>query len=245
MAQGDPNFPLTTQDRTYSFAATVLDAAGITTPTSATATAYGSVDAITLGNAGAGYTFPTVSIDYPDGPDGVQATAHVVCVEPNCDNGGDPVTIDSVVVDNPGSGYSTAPGIAILNGTQFDPINLADGGSAATASATLEISSIVVDNPGDGYVSAPAVTINDPDGSGATATATVNGGSITGLTLDAPGSGYLTEGIKKFEDELPRDLHPGGRLPDRAPAPSTCPSASRWRRPTPTTRAPRSRPTST
>ncbi len=110
-----------------------------------------------------------------------------------------------MVVDNAGSGYSTAPGIAILNGTQFDPINLADGGSAATATSTLKISSIVVDDPGDGYATAPTVSITDATGSGAgaTATATVNTGSITGLTLDAPGSGYVTPGIKKFEDQLP------------------------------------------
>ena len=31
----------------------------------------------------------------------------------------------------------------------------------------------------------------------------MNTGSVTGLTLDTPGSGYITAGIKKFEDELP------------------------------------------
>ena len=112
---GGPDYPVVTRDRTYSFAATVLDASGRWRPRRPRrATAYGGVDAITLDNPGAGYTFPTVSIDFPDGPDGVQATAHVVCDQPNCNNNGNPVTIASVVVDNPGSGYSTAPGIAIL-----------------------------------------------------------------------------------------------------------------------------------
>ena len=43
---------------------------------------------------------------------------------PNCAPGGgrerSPIT--GVIVDEPGSGYSTAPGVAILNGTQLDPV---------------------------------------------------------------------------------------------------------------------------
>ena len=139
---------------------------GVTPLTAAKATAYGSIDAITLANAGSGYSFPTVDIDFPDGPDGVQATAHAVCVEPDpCAPAADgaTVTITGIVVDNPGSGYSTAPNVVIRNGTLADPVNPPDGFVAATASATLAISSIVVDDPGDGYVSAPTVTINDPN----------------------------------------------------------------------------------
>ena len=73
--------------------------------------------------AGTGYSFPTVDIDYPDGPDGVQATAHAVCVEANCApaTDGATVTITDIVVDNPGSGYSTAPNVVIRDGTLADP----------------------------------------------------------------------------------------------------------------------------
>ena len=52
----------------------MLDASGVTPLTEAKATAYGSIKTITLDNAGSGYSFPTVDIDYPDAPDGVQAT---------------------------------------------------------------------------------------------------------------------------------------------------------------------------
>ena len=204
VALGGAGFPILTQTRTYSFAATVLDASGVTPLTEAKATAYGSIKTITLDNAGSGYSFPTVDIDYPDAPDGVQASAHAVCVEANCApaTNGATVTITDIVVDNPGSGYSAAPNVVLRDGTLADPI--VNGGTGATASAGLEISSIVVDNPGDGYITAPTVTITDPTGSGATATATVNAGSITGLTLDTAGSGYITDkGIKKFQDALP------------------------------------------
>ena len=96
--------------------------------TNATATAFGGVDAVTLVDAGSGYTFPTVDFDLPDDPNGVQASAHATF---------DTTTgaITAVVVDNPGSGYSSVPSVVIRDGTLFDPIN--NGGSGATATATL------------------------------------------------------------------------------------------------------------
>ncbi len=174
----------------------------------ATATAYGEVDALVLTNVGSGYHVPTVSFDLPDGPNGTRPTAHVVCVEANCSNpnpDGTPgvVTITGIVLDTPGSGYSSAPGVAILDGTQFDPIR--PGGQNATVVATLKVTSVTVDNPGSGYTTA-SVTFSDAagTGSGADATATVEVGAITGITVTNPGSGYLTgNGIKKFTDPLP------------------------------------------
>ncbi len=60
-----------------------------------------------------------------------------------------------------------------------------------------------MDDPGDGYVSAPTVTIGGANTAPASATAAVNAGAVNGLTLTAGGSGYITPGIKKFEDALP------------------------------------------
>jgi len=191
---GDPIYPLYSQDRTYSFSASVIDTSAVAPLTNATATAYGGVDVVALVNPGSGYTFPTVDFDLPDDPNGVQAKAHALF-----DANG---SITSIVVDNPGSGYLNAPAVVIRDGTLFDPIN--NGGSGATATATLSISAITLDTFGSGYTSAPMVTINDPTGSNAVATATVNAGAITSINLTAPGSGYLTQGgIKKFQDGLP------------------------------------------
>jgi FtsP/CotA-like multicopper oxidase with cupredoxin domain len=168
----------------------------------ATGTAFGSVDLITLGNAGAGYTVPTVSIDFPDDPAGTQATAHVTCVETDCNGNGSPVTITGVVVDNHGSGYSAAPGVSILDGTLFDPVI---GGTGATATATIDVTSVVLDTFGAGYTSAPDVAITDATGSGAgaTASASTDVGAVSALTLVNGGSGYLQPGIRKFVDGLP------------------------------------------
>lgn len=172
--------------------------------TGATATAYGGVAAVTVSDVGSGYTMPTVNFDLPDAPNGVQAEGKVTCQETDCTpaNVGDPVHITGVDVTQAGSGYTTAPGVSIINGTQFDPIPLADGGHEAVAKATMTITSIVVDNAGTGYSKAD-VAISDPTGTGATATATLQDGVISAITVKKGGTGYISGGIKKFVDTLP------------------------------------------
>ena len=177
--------------------------------TGATATAYGGVDAVVLGDPGIGYSFPTVDFDLPDDPNGVQARGHVLCATVDCipANPGDPITIIGVQVDNPGSGYTTAPNVVIRDGTLFDPINPTCGiHRSATATATLSISAVTVNTYGAGYTSAPSVAIIDQTGtgSGATATAFTDVGGVTAINLTAAGSGYVTAGgIQKFTDPLP------------------------------------------
>jgi FtsP/CotA-like multicopper oxidase with cupredoxin domain len=224
VAAGDPNYPVLSTTRTYSFGATVRDASGAVPLTAATATAYGSVDKAAFEASlvpGFGYTMPTIDFDMPDGPNGVQAKAHVASTalgDPV--DGLDPTTgqITAIVLDEPGSGYSKAPNVVIRDGTLQDPLI---GGSGASATATLNITSIVVDTPGDGYVSAPTVAIIDSTGSGASATATVSAGAITAINLTAGGSGYITGGgIKKFVDPLPGLCVPGANCPDWAANPA-------------------------
>jgi len=158
----------------------------------AAATAYGGVEGVFLANGGSGYTMPTVEFDLPDGPNGVQAKGHA-----EMDANG---RITAVIVDSPGSGYSFAPGVAIHNGTLFDPIA---GATLAQATTTLFIQSIGVDAFGSNYINPPAVTISDPTGTGATATAVLDNGIISAITILKPGSGYLIPGMRKFVDTLP------------------------------------------
>ncbi len=195
----------------------------------ATATAYGGIDSLVLGNPGSGYTMPTVDFDMPDDPNGVLAKAHATL---------DPGTgaITALVIDNPGSGYASAPNVVIRDGTIWAPINhrAADAAVArsqaiqadrdgrlsgtgvnslgpavlanATATATLSIASATVTTFGAGYTSVPTVTISDltGTGAGASATAVTDIGAITAISLTAAGSGYVTTGgIKKFQDGLP------------------------------------------
>ena len=163
--------------------------------TDATATAYGGVDAVALTNAGTGYTAPTIDFDMPNDPAGTQARGHVTW-----DANG---AITAVIVDTPGTGYSSAPGVIIRDGTVANPIN---GGAGASATATINVLSVGVDTVGAGYTSAPSVAITDAtgSGSGATATAAIDTGLISAINVTAPGTGYITSGgIKKFQDNLP------------------------------------------
>ena len=183
---------------------------GITDSTgqNAAATGYGGVDAVTVTAGGDGYTNPTVDFDLPDWEEGVAPVAHAVCdalPDQQCGGEGRPGIITAIIVDQPGSGYATAPHIVIRNGTIFDPILV---GGGATATSTLTVQNVVVDAGGSDYSSTPTVSITDPSGDGedvtATATATTDFGTISGIQITNAGSGYLTAGgIKKFQDSLP------------------------------------------
>ena len=88
------------------------------------------------------------------------------------------------------SGTSSTPAM------QFrDPNNLAniiDGiYIEEVPSSTNGVESISVLNPGFGYQVPPTVTIMG-DGTGATATAVISGGTIQSITVDNPGSGYTS-----------------------------------------------------
>lgn len=198
----------------YTAPQVIISGGGVTANNSATATAYGSVDAIQVTSGGVGYTRPTVSVDLPDDPNGVLARARAVCdrdpVAP-CGTVG-PGTITSIIVTSPGgSGYSVAPGITIRDGTIEDPVRNRPG-SGATAKATLTINKIVLNTYGNRYRTVPTVAITDTPpggiGTGATATASINKGSLTGIYLTNNGSGYITKGIKKFVDTLPMLCNP-------------------------------------
>jgi len=55
---------------------------------------------------------------------------------------------------------------------------------------SLANSDIVITNDGAGYSSAPSVTISGGSGTGATATATLDGATVSAITVTAGGSGY-------------------------------------------------------
>jgi hypothetical protein len=132
----------------------------------------------TVSNVGTGYTFaPAV---YLVGGGGTGATATAVMF-----NG----SVAEVIITNPGFGYMSAPSILIAP---------PDGVSAtqATAYITLQnesVSSILLSNLGSGYgTTSPPVTILGGGGVGAKAAALVIHGSVVGITITAPGTGYTS-----------------------------------------------------
>lgn len=190
----------------------------------AVATASGGVDAVTITDGGSGYTMPTVDFDLPDDPNGTVAKGHVDPADLAADG-----SVTKVTVDDPGSGYTSAPGVAIHNGTLADPI---PGATEAKVSSSLKLVALTVDTIGSGYTGTPDVTITDPTGkggAGAAANAVTDAGAISGIKVINPGAGYLSVGMKKFQDELPITCDPradGTGCPDVAQlqAPSTKPS---------------------
>jgi FtsP/CotA-like multicopper oxidase with cupredoxin domain len=164
--------------------------------------ASGSVDVVKITDGGTGYaTQPTVEFSLPDLASGSQATG-VATMNPAG-------VITSVEVIDPGSGYTSAPTVVIKDAGVVNP-------TAATVVATLKVTQIdvIADSGlppvtgGTGFTSTPSIVITDAAqggvGTGATAEATLAAqGAVTGIVMGAHGAGYITPGIKKFQDTLP------------------------------------------
>ena len=245
---------VTTPGVGYTKPTVVIDAPPVVPGnTTATATAFGGVDGLTITNLALvdGYHLPTVSFDMPDDPNGTIAEGKVICDSmstdpvPVCVNPipdpNDPtktilgvVHITGIEITNPGSGYSSAPNAAILDGTQFEPApkqSLDPDLVPATVASTISVDYVTVDTFGSGYTSVPGVAINNPAAdppptADAVATATTTVGAITDFTILVPGSGYITAGgIKKFQDDLPGLCDPTGANAPACPDWTTTPTA--------------------
>jgi hypothetical protein len=95
-------------------------------------------------------------------------------------------SVQSVLLINPGSGYTVAPGVRFIGG----------GGSGAAATASIGtgiIGPITVTNAGSGYTTAPTITFTGIASVSAAATAVVStAGSITAIRITNSGLGYTT-----------------------------------------------------
>ena len=175
----------------FTTPAVTLTGGNPTTP--AAATASGGVDNVTVNTGGVYNVQPLVVFSQPNLAGGVQATGTATMVSG---------VVTAVDVVAPGSGYTSAPTVTIWDGAIG---TLAPTPAAATA--TIGIGQIDVTTGGAGYDSAPTVDITDSGGTAsvpASATASVAvKGAVTGITVNNPGAGYLTPGLKKFVDTLP------------------------------------------
>jgi hypothetical protein len=97
---------------------------------------------------------------------GSQTTAQVIVT--NYEGG----VVRDILIDDPGSGYATAPGITI---------GAPPSGVQATATCTItngQIASVTITNPGSGYYTAPTVSFTGAPTGGTTATAQGNAARI-------------------------------------------------------------------
>jgi hypothetical protein len=100
--------------------------------------------------------------------------------------------VNSLAINNIGTiGFASATNVYLSNSTNTNLLPL----TATLSTITSNISAIAVNNTGGtGWTSAPTVVINGV-GTGATATATVAAGVITGIAINNQGSGYTTQPV--------------------------------------------------
>jgi hypothetical protein len=161
--------------------------AGITA-TATTTLLNGGIRYITVTNRGGGYSStPTVAISSaPSGGTTGVATAVMIDGIVVCNDNVNPQnkSVQSVLLINPGFGYTVTPGVRFIGG----------GGSGAAATATIGtgiIGPITVTNAGSGYTSAPIITFSGISSVSAAATAVVSAaGSITAIQITNAGLGY-------------------------------------------------------
>lgn len=162
--------------------------AGVTATASISQLLNGSIQYITVTNRGGGYSSaPTVAISSaPSGGTTGIATAVMISGIVVCTDNTNPnaKSVQSVNLVNPGSGYTTAPGIRFIGG----------GGSGAAATSMISTGSIgpiTVSNAGSGYTVAPPVTFTGISTVSAAATAVVSSaGTITSIKITNAGAGY-------------------------------------------------------
>jgi len=165
--------------------------AGVTATASISQVLNGSIQYITVTNRGGGYSSaPTVAISSaPSGGTTGIATAVMISGIVVCTDNVNPnaKSVQSVNLVNPGSGYTTAPGIRFIGG--------GGGGAAATSMISAgSIGPITVSNAGSGYTVAPPVTFTGISTVSAAATAVVSSaGTITAITITNAGTGYTEE----------------------------------------------------
>ena len=156
------------------------DPFGTTATAVAVVNSAGSVTGITITNSGSGYTRqPKIAIDRPPA---ATATAGTIT------NG----QLTDIVVTDGGRGYIDPPSVFIAD-SRLDAAGNQIGGSGASASSILfanAVTDILISNFGQNYDAAnpPTITISAPKG--ATASATIGLGQVTGFEIFDAGTGY-------------------------------------------------------
>ena len=152
----------------------------------------GSIRLITLSNRGGGYSaIPTIGVSSAPagGVTGILTATMIsginVC---NLNISNNLKSVQSVVITNPGAGYTLAPTLQITGG----------GGSGAAGTVFIgdgTVGIVTLSDAGSGYTTAPTVTITAPVGVGTQATAEAvvsSAGTITSINIVNAGAGYTS-----------------------------------------------------
>jgi hypothetical protein len=131
-------------------------------------------------------------VGYPSGTESQRPPNYILRV-PNSGQ------VASATITNQGSGYTTAPAVAFLNGHTYAP--------AATLTATVDglghISVVTVSPfPNHYYFDPPTVIVTGGGGTGGAVSVNTNGNvvEIVSANIDAPGTGYITAPTLTLDD---------------------------------------------
>lgn len=130
------------------------------------------VKEISIQSAGSGYQVPPLVLITGSATRSAQADAKLVAG-----------TVSSVVITDPGVGYTQIPAISFTCGA---------GAQARAILTATGVQFVDVINPGSAYTEPPTVTITGGGGSGAQAEATITDGQITQIVVTASGTGYTS-----------------------------------------------------
>ena len=153
----------------------------------------GSIRLINISNRGGGYSaIPTIGVSSaPTGGVTGILTATMISGINVCNfNVSDNLkSVQSIVITNPGSGYTLAPTLQVTGG----------GGTGAAGTVFIgdgAVGIVTLTDAGSGYTTAPNVTISAPVGAGntrATAEAVVSAaGTISAINITNAGAGYTS-----------------------------------------------------
>ena len=152
----------------------------------------GSIRLINISNRGGGYSaIPTIGVSSAPagGVTGILTATMIsginVC---NLNISDNLKSVQSIVITNPGSGYTLAPTLQVTGG----------GGSGAAGTVFIgdgTVGVVTLTDAGSGYTTAPTVTITGPVGVGTTATAEAvvsTAGTISAIHITNAGAGYTS-----------------------------------------------------
>jgi len=169
---------------TFNFVGSGTSATAITGPVKINS----GLKNISMLSVGYGYIgIPSVLISPPQVGGGVTAKA-VAITSRNNSNG--KYYVDSVLIQNSGSGYITAPLILFSGGEDYETkVAIA---TCTVAQGTVGI--ITITSGGSNYVGIPTVTFSSPTGTGITAlgSAVLQNGVVTEIRLTTAGAGYTS-----------------------------------------------------
>ncbi len=142
---------------------------------------YGITSADYLVASGGNYTALPTGVTFSTPTGGTAATGHLVVT------GTGPYTISSIVVDTPGSGYTTVPSPSITGGspTASASITRIDGFAVITG--------VNLTATGSGYTNGGTFTFGTNTSYGVAASGTINATNFgVGVMVTNPGTGYTT-----------------------------------------------------